>query len=78
MSALPEPLFVGRGQEAERIRGELLAGRNVVLTGRFGIGRTALLRHLAREMKAEWRFIFLDGSLTAARLCEQLHLALFP
>ncbi len=78
MSTLPEPLFVGRQQEAERIRGELRAGRNLVLTGRFGIGRTALLRHLAREMKTECRFIFLDGSLTAARLCEQLHLALFP
>jgi len=74
----PERLFVGRQREIARIRRELAEGHNLVLTGRFGIGRTALLRHLAREEEARWHFIFIDGSQPPARMCEQLFLSLFP
>ena len=76
--SVPESLFVGRQKEIERVCDELRGRHNLVLTGRFGMGRTTLLRHLARERKDEWRFIFLNGSLTAAKICEALHLALFP
>ena len=78
MSAAPDRIFVGRKKELARIRDVLGSKRNLVLTGPFGIGRTAILRHLQREMKAEWRFVFLDGSQTPGKLCECLMLDLFP
>jgi len=78
VSPPPERLFVGRQREMTRIRRELAEGHNLVLTGRYGIGRTTLLRHLAREEEAGWHLIFIDGSQTPARMCEQLFLSLFP
>jgi hypothetical protein len=78
MTELSEGCFVGRQRELTRIRGLLLSGRNLVLTGPFGVGRSTLLRQLARETRREWRFIFLDGSQTAGKLCEKLVPALFP
>jgi len=78
MNALPDRIFVGRKKELARIRDVLGSKRNLVLTGPFGIGRTAILRHLQREMKADWRFVFLDGSQTPGKLCECLLLDLFP
>lgn len=71
-AALRQALFVGREREAARIREELAAGHNLVLTGPFGIGRTALLHQVARELKPAWRFVFLDASRTAGWLCERL------
>ena len=71
-STLRQALFVGREKESARIRRELEDGHNLVLTGPFGIGRTTLLRHLARELKPTWRFVFLDGSRTAGHLCGRL------
>ena len=71
-AALRQALFVGREREAARIREELAAGHNLVLTGPFGIGRTALLHQVARELKPAWRFVFLDGGQTPGRLCERL------
>jgi len=59
-------------RECKRIQSALAAGHNLVLTGPFGIGRTALLRHLAKQMNEDWRFIFLDGSQTPARLLRGL------
>lgn len=74
---IPEPalydrLFVGREKELARIQSELEAGHNLVLSGPFGIGRTALLRHFARTHRADWRFVFLDGEQTPGRMCERL------
>jgi hypothetical protein len=65
-------LFVGRVKESRRIRSVLAAGHNLVLTGPFGIGRTALLRHLAMQLNDDWRFVFLDGSQTPAKLLRKL------
>jgi MoxR-like ATPase len=69
--------FVGRRREAARIRAALEADRNVVLTGPFGIGRTALARHAARTMAERFRFVFLDGDRSPARLCRELVEGLF-
>jgi hypothetical protein len=73
-----DPLFVGRQEESARIRQELEAGRNLVLTGPFGIGRTALLRHVAWELRDALTFTFLSGGGTAGKMCQELFLALFP
>ena len=71
-AALRQALFVGRERDADRIREELGAGHNMVLTGPFGIGRTALLHQVARNLEPAWRFVFLDGSQTAGWLCDRL------
>jgi hypothetical protein len=78
MNAPLDPLFVGRNKEIEWLRRELAAGSNVVLTGRFGAGRTALLRHLAGEEEPVRRFVFVNGALPPGPACQQLFLALFP
>lgn len=78
MIAERDELFVGRQREAARIRAELVAKRNLVLTGPFGIGRTALLRHVARNMEPSHRFVFLDCSQTGGEACRRLHFELFP
>jgi hypothetical protein len=73
-----DPLFVGRQEESARIKAELLAGKNLVLTGRFGIGRTAVLRHLSWELRETWAFTFLDGADTPGRMRQDLFADLFP
>jgi hypothetical protein len=69
--------FVGRRREAARIRAALETDQNVVLTGPYGIGRTALARHAARTMAKHFRFVFLDGDRSPARLCRDLVEGLF-
>jgi hypothetical protein len=56
--------FVGRGAELRRLKALLSAGRNVVVTGRFGSGRTSLVRQFAAETRR--RVVFLDPSESRA------------
>jgi AAA ATPase domain len=70
--------FVGREKEARYIRTELEAGRSVVLTGVWGIGRTALAQHVAEEMAREWHFAFVDFERGLAEVWRGLFGALFP
>jgi hypothetical protein len=68
--------FVGRETEIARVHAALRDGRNVVLLGKYGIGRTALLREIARR-NAGWRFVFTNfgdggGTIAAAVLAELL------
>lgn len=65
-------VFVGRQWETSRIKAELAKRGNVVVSGTFGIGRTALIHHVAEAMGDAWRFIFLDFSRTPAQLCSDL------
>ncbi len=69
-------VFVGREREVSRIVRELTNGRNAVVSGPFGIGRTALVRRVAEQMGAGWRFVMLDFSRTPAELCSALAAAL--
>jgi len=47
-------IFVGRENEARHIIRELKQGNNVVLCGKYGIGRTSLVKHLATTLLNEW------------------------
>lgn len=55
--------FVGRGRELRRIAAHLDDGRNIVLSGPFGSGRTTLVRHLAAS-RPDVQFLFLDSTAT--------------
>jgi hypothetical protein len=70
--------FVGRERELAYLRRELSAGRCVVVTGPFGIGRTSLLRHAAVEMAREWTFVFADFEGSPGDAWRELYAAIFP
>jgi hypothetical protein len=65
-------LFVGRENEASHIIRELQQGNNVVLVGKYGIGRTSLIKHLASTFLNEWRIVFVDFSQTPGKMSEKL------
>jgi len=54
--------LVGREQEEARLAAALAAGKNVVVSGKYGSGRTALVRHLAETSAGRFRFAFCDFS----------------
>ena len=70
--------FVGRERETKRIIKFLERGTNVILTGKYGIGRTALMKHIAIVTKGRWRFLFVDCSQTPAHIIRQLSAHLLP
>jgi len=70
--------FVGRERETKKIMKALERGDNVVLMGKYGIGRTSLIKHVAALTKDRWRFIFLDFSQTPGKVTKQLLVELFP
>ena len=61
--------FVGRFAEIASLCSELQAGRNVVIVGKYGIGRTSLVRQAAAQLEAAFRFFFLDFASTPADMC---------
>ena len=73
--ALP---FVGRPKEILAIQKAVYRGETVFISGKYGIGRTALVRHIAEQNKECWRFVVVDCSRSAAEICRALFLELFP
>lgn len=69
-------LFVGRESEATHITRKLHRGNNVVLGGKYGIGRTSLINEIASLLKDEWQFVFVDFSETPAKMSKMLMKAL--
>lgn len=67
--------FVGREAEIARIEAALGDARNVILQGKYGIGRTALVREMARR-NSGWRFVFADFGGTVATICASILAAL--
>ncbi len=63
--------FVGRERERALLRNALDAGQGVVLRGRYGLGRTALVRAVADELGPAWRFVIVDFREPPARVCAQ-------
>jgi len=70
--------FVGRENEIEQIKEALTEGNNVIVLGKYGIGRTSLIPHIAEATKDRWRFIFVDFSRTPGDVCNHLLSELFP
>jgi len=67
--------FVGRSRELSRLRTLLDARRNIVLTGTFGSGRTALVRRLADMNAGAYHFVFVDGNSTRREIDRQIRTA---
>jgi hypothetical protein len=70
--------FVGREKETKQIQRALERGENIILGGKYGIGRTSLARHVARCSENRWNFIFLDFSQTPGKICRHLIKDLLP
>lgn len=70
--------FVGREEEKGEILETLEEGKSVIITGKFGIGRTALIKQIAAMTKKQCRFFFTDFSKTPGNVCNHLMKELFP
>lgn len=70
--------FVGRERETAYIRSEVEAGRNVILTGPFGIGRTSIVENAARLMAETWLLATADCERPPVEVWRQLFGELFP
>ncbi|MGQ9648382.1 MAG: AAA family ATPase [Thermodesulfobacteriota bacterium] len=70
--------FVGREKEIEQIDAALGGGKNVIVSGRYGMGRTSLIKYIAEIMQEQRRFLFLDFSETPGKLCQHLVAKLWP
>ena len=70
--------FVGREKEIEQINVALGGGKNVIVSGRYGMGRTSLMKYIAEIMQEQRRFLFLDFSKTPGKLCQHLVDKLWP
>ncbi len=68
--------FVGRRSEKKKIIEALNYGRNIILTGKYGIGRTHLIKEIAKALSEERKFIFVDFSQTPGKMSERLIKAL--
>jgi hypothetical protein len=70
--------FVGRKREIAAVMRSLKQGRNVVLTGRFGVGRSRLVKHISKLHSDAWQFLFADFSKPASQSCNALINQLVP
>ena len=70
--------FVGRESEIGQIKEALEEEKNVILSGRHGMGRTSLIHRIAETTKDKWRFVFVDFSKTPGDVCDHLLADLFP
>ncbi|MGO8990969.1 MAG: ATP-binding protein [bacterium] len=70
--------FVGRQKEIAQIKEALEGGNNVIVSGKYGMGRTSLIKHIADAMKDQWQFVFVDFSKTPGSVCNYLLAELFP
>ncbi|HNY50794.1 MAG TPA: hypothetical protein PLV50_09305 [Smithella sp.] len=64
-------LFVGRQIEKKKIMEALSCGGNIILDGKFGMGRIRLIREIAR-LADERKFVFVDFSQTLGEMSEKI------
>ncbi|PKM79160.1 MAG: hypothetical protein CVU88_07210 [Firmicutes bacterium HGW-Firmicutes-13] len=65
-------IFTGREKEKKKIIKELERGNNVILAGKFGIGRTSLIKKIAGQSGGRHHFVFVDFSQTPGKMSENL------
>ena len=65
-------MFIGRKNEASHMIRELQQGNNIILGGKYGTGRTSLVRHLASTFLNEWKIVFVDFSQTPGKMSGKL------
>jgi hypothetical protein len=65
-------MFVGRGPETRIIQRALDRGENVILSGRYGVGRTRLVHHVAGIAAPRLKFVFADFSDPTADVAREL------
>jgi|SRR5208283_3981686 hypothetical protein len=65
-------IFAGRKIETSKIIKELQQGHNIILEGKYGIGRTSLVQHTASLLIKKWQFIFIDFSQTPGQISKIL------
>jgi len=70
--------FVGREKEIGQVREALGEGKNVIVTGKYGMGRTSLIQYIAETTQDKWRFVSVDFSKTPGSVCNYLLTELFP
>ncbi len=70
--------FVGREKEIRQMIEALERGKNIIVSGKYGMGRTSLIKHVAATMQDRWRFVFVDFSQTPKNVCKHLLAELFP
>ena len=70
--------FVGRKREIAAVMRSLAQGRNVVVTGRFGIGRSRMVKQMATLHADTWQFLFADFSRPASQSCNDLIHQILP
>jgi len=64
--------FYGREKEISKIKRALEKRENIVITGKYGIGRTSLIKYLADITSKKWQFIFTDFSKTPSSVCNEI------
>lgn len=70
--------FFGRKREIAAITAALGKDKSVILTGKYGIGKTTLVKEVAKKHGERWRFLFADFSKTPSNTCNELLVGLKP
>jgi hypothetical protein len=70
--------FVGRKRKIQKIIKTIERGANVIVQGKYGIGRTSLIRNVSRAKKDVWHFMFVDFSDSSGKMCKKLLRELLP
>lgn len=70
--------FVGRQYEIARIENAIARRRNVIVRGKYGIGRTALVREAASRNARRWTVVFTDFSEHGSDVCAEILKQLVP
>jgi hypothetical protein len=71
-------LLWGREREIASITAALAQDKNLILTGKYGIGKTSLVKQTAEMNGERGRFLFVDFSKTPAKVCQDLLAELRP
>lgn len=69
--------FVGRKKEIRLALKTLERNASIIITGKHGIGRTALARHIADIARDRWHFVMTDFSRIPSKACFDIFDQLF-